>query len=64
MLAVEHLGWGGLDLSQLIVSSFVGYYFARRSLCEIINSTLGMLIHRWFTDGGGHFISHLHQTQE
>ena len=23
----------------------------------------GMLIHRWFTDRG-HFISHLHQTQE
>ena len=23
------------------------YYLARRSLCEIINSTLGMLIHRW-----------------
>ena len=22
-------------------------YLARRSLCEIINSTLGMLIHRW-----------------
>ena len=23
------------------------YYLVRRSLCEIINSTLGMLIHRW-----------------
>ena len=23
------------------------YYLARRSLCKIINSTLGMLIHRW-----------------
>ena len=23
------------------------YYLARRSLCEIINSTLGVLIHRW-----------------
>ena len=28
-------------------------YLARRSLCEIINSTLGMLIHRWFIDRGG-----------
>ena len=26
MLAVEHLGWDGLDLSELIVSSFVGYF--------------------------------------
>ena len=25
----------------------INYYLARRSLCEIINSTLGMLIHRW-----------------
>ena len=25
-------------------------YLARRSLCEIINSTLGMLIHRWIGD--------------
>ena len=26
MLAAENLGLGGLDLSELIVSSFVGYF--------------------------------------
>ena len=31
---------------------------------SIINPTLGMPIHRWLITGRGHFISHLHQTQE
>ena len=51
--------WGsGVDAQGLMVRGSVigsrcGYYYffhylARRSLCEIINSTLGMLlIHRW-----------------
>ena len=33
-------------------------------LREIINSALGMPIHRWVIKNRGHFISHLHQTQE
>ena len=32
VLAAEHLGWGGLDLSQLILSSFVGYFNLNQTL--------------------------------
>ena len=34
MLAAEHLGWGGLDLSQLILSSFVGYFNLNQTLLQ------------------------------
>ena len=39
-------------------SLFRDNYLAQTRLCEIINSALGMLIHRRM-GGGGHFISHL-----
>ena len=32
VLAAKHLGWGGLDLSQLILSSFVGYFNLNQTL--------------------------------
>ena len=38
---------------------------SRIFIISIINATLGIPIYRWLiTDGGGDFISHLHQTQE
>ena len=37
----------GIPQDQQIRELLSQYYLARQSLCEIINSTLGMLIHRW-----------------
>ena len=51
----QYLERQGLSLNNLNITIMLQIpgsvlcpcYLARRSLCEIINSTLGMLIHRW-----------------
>ena len=52
----QHQQLGFINSCKFTESGMVGsdpiryvtsIYLARRSLCEIINSTLGMLIHRW-----------------
>ena len=44
---IDHSSIESVTQGNITTLDFVSCYLARRSLCEIINSTLGMLIHRW-----------------